>query len=413
MACSPRWHPARRIPRRYPQRERHRAAQRYPLDTQPPRHAPRGPWSGIHPLPSNSEYRPDWFCDERLGGVCNHASRPHITEDLYRYLFVASYARLYGRSPELRDFPASLLPKHKNAHDEKKLLYFDDRFRVQLTDQPATTITSHIAKDGHYYIHYDESQCRSLTVREAARLQTFPDNYFFCGTRTQQYVHRERRPAPVGTTYRRDRRPSPRGTTSRGKRRKAGMRNAGRGSVLNPLFKLAVLAGAEVVIRFHIGRGDDINAQDDDGRSPLLLAALRGNATACRLLLEAGANPLLADNEGKDALAVANTKGFVEVAGAISDHLTRKDPATIPETALPAIDPQDRSDQLTTVHHDTKTAAPPASDRQDINDIPTTADRDTFSETTPPPVNGQRDVTNYQTTADHTTRSPNHLAAGE
>ena len=181
------------------------------------------------------------------------------------------------------------------------------------------------------------------------------------------------------------------------------MRNAGRGSVLNPLFKLAVLAGAEVVIRFHIGRGDDINAQDDDGRSPLLLAALRGNATACRLLLEAGANPLLADNEGKDALAVANTKGFVEVAGAISDHLTRKDPATIPETALPAIDQQDRSDQLTTVHHDTKTAAPPASDRQDINDIPTTADRDTFSETTPPPVNGQRDVTNYQTTADHTT----------
>jgi len=128
-----------------------------------------------------------WYVDNNLGGVCNHESRSHIRGDLHRYFFSAVFARKYKRPPKLSDFPSELLPKHKNAKNASSETIFNDRFRVQISGRPSTTVVSHISKDGHYYIHYDPSQCRSLTVREAARLQTFPDNYFFEGNRTQQY----------------------------------------------------------------------------------------------------------------------------------------------------------------------------------------------------------------------------------
>jgi len=130
-----------------------------------------------------------WYRDESgWRGVCNHETRGHIKADLHRYLFCACFGEVQrnGRngSPTSDQFPAILAPKHLNWHTG----HFADRYRVQLANRPGTTVTSHISKDGHYFIHYDPVQCRSLTVREAARIQTFPDNYFFVGSRTEQYV---------------------------------------------------------------------------------------------------------------------------------------------------------------------------------------------------------------------------------
>lgn len=126
-----------------------------------------------------------WFADKRLRGYLNHEARAHMASDLERYLYCACFAKQRrGDSPRSHEFPKSLAPKHKNWNSGD----FADRFKVQVANRPASTITSHVAKDGHYFIHYDPVQCRALTVREAARLQTFPDNYFFEGNRTEQFT---------------------------------------------------------------------------------------------------------------------------------------------------------------------------------------------------------------------------------
>jgi DNA (cytosine-5)-methyltransferase 1 len=129
----------------------------------------------------------NWYVAPRLRGVCNHETRSHIAMDLARYLYAACYAKVNGVSPDLHCFPRSLLPAHRNAQEENGQIAFADRFRVQVFNRPSTTVVAHISKDGHYFIHPDPRQCRSLTVREAARLQTFPDDYFFEGPRTEQY----------------------------------------------------------------------------------------------------------------------------------------------------------------------------------------------------------------------------------
>ena len=132
-------------------------------------------------------------CQELTKVVLNHEARSHMESDIKRYQWWSETAAVQmkgERSPNLDDIPAhkskALLPNHANLKSGRPKV-FADRFKVQVSKKPSGTITSHISKDGHYYIHYNPTQARSFSVREAARIQTFPDDYFFMGNRTQQY----------------------------------------------------------------------------------------------------------------------------------------------------------------------------------------------------------------------------------
>ncbi len=109
-------------------------------------------------------------------GVINHKARPNIERDknIYR-LFIKKIYKRYC------DLPSDL-----KTHLKQDI--FEDRFRVHFAHEIPHTIVAHISRDGHFNIHYDINQCRSLTVREAARIQSFPDNYKFEGPRTAQFV---------------------------------------------------------------------------------------------------------------------------------------------------------------------------------------------------------------------------------
>lgn len=105
--------------------------------------------------------------------VTYYCSRTNIKRDLEIYKIAV---KMWDEKHERLKY--SSLPKYlKNQKNEETFL---DRFKVVAQDEKASqTITAHIAKDGHYYIHPDINQNRSLTPREAARLQTFPDDYYF------------------------------------------------------------------------------------------------------------------------------------------------------------------------------------------------------------------------------------------
>lgn len=108
-----------------------------------------------------------------------HISRPNNENDLEIYRIAAELMK-QGKRLQYNELPERLIT-HKNRN------VFTNRFQVVKGDGISHTVVAHIAMDGHYYIHPDIKQNRSITVREAARIQSFPDDYFFEGSRTAAF----------------------------------------------------------------------------------------------------------------------------------------------------------------------------------------------------------------------------------
>jgi DNA (cytosine-5)-methyltransferase 1 len=109
--------------------------------------------------------------------LTQHVARPHTVQDKKIYRIAVNKWNNKKQRLDYNDLP-DILKTHKNRHS------FFDRFKVVAQDMNySQTVVAHIAKDGHYYIHPDIKQNRSISVREAARLQSFSDDYYFEGVK--------------------------------------------------------------------------------------------------------------------------------------------------------------------------------------------------------------------------------------
>ena len=133
-------------------------------------------------LRTPSEYLSQFGIRSEHEILTQHVARPHNERDREIYAHVI---RTWDR--EKRRLKYNELPDQLKTHKNQEA--FLDRFKVVGVDEPYShTLVAHIAKDGHYYIHPDIDQLRSLTIREAARIQSFPDNFYFEGPRTAAFT---------------------------------------------------------------------------------------------------------------------------------------------------------------------------------------------------------------------------------
>ena len=129
---------------------------------------------------SANEYVKKYFRKDKRIPLTQNISRPNTPRDLRIYNLTV---RAKSEGHNLKYFE---IPEKDRTH--KNVDKFLDRYKALDWTQPSHTIVAHIAKDGHHYIHPDIKQNRSITVREAARIQGFPDDYYFEPSRTQAFT---------------------------------------------------------------------------------------------------------------------------------------------------------------------------------------------------------------------------------
>lgn len=137
------------------------------------------PGDGKEEIDFNSNSKNDYvkiMREKEQKKIYNHVARKHNELDRARYKLLSEnnwqLKDLNCRRPDLVHYD----PKH-----------FANRYTVQKFDQPGRTVVAHLYKDGNLFIHPDPKQERTFTVREAARVQSFPDDFQFLGARTHQY----------------------------------------------------------------------------------------------------------------------------------------------------------------------------------------------------------------------------------
>ena len=137
------------------------------------------PGEGKEEVPFKSNSNNDYIKimrKENTDKLYNHVARKHNEKDRERYKLLSKNNWLLKDLVNFRPDLVNYDPNH-----------FINKYKVQQFDRPSLTIVAHLSKDGNLFIHPDSSQERTFTVREAARIQSFPDDFQFIGARTNQY----------------------------------------------------------------------------------------------------------------------------------------------------------------------------------------------------------------------------------